>query len=421
MTRKRGRTSRGVDRGRAQKRAEQKQQEERGSFAISLPEGMEFFKPEKGKMVFDILPYEVSASNHPDGYEPGDLFYRRPYGVHRNIGVDDNAVICPRLTIGKKCPICEEHSALKRRRDVDEDEVKALRASERELFNVIDEEGDHLIWDMSRHLFGKLLDEEIRELEDDDPWFPDLEGGASLAVRFKMDSFAGNKFPVASKIDFIERDEDYKEAILDEMADLDKLLNVLPYEALTKLFLEIEDEDEDAPPKQVEEEEEPEEKKEKKERKKKQRKKEEEDEDPPEEPIYTSIDMPRTSDELVEMVDTADDRLTLCSIAHELDVLDDIPAKLSGLTNDTEKGLEKLRKEVLDLIPDDYDEEEPDPEPKRGKKGKKGKEEKKEKKGKKGKSDDPECPGGGTFGKDNNKLDECDACEFWDDCAEASD
>lgn len=60
---------------------------------LSLPKGVSVFKEVKGKNYFDILPYEVKEAKHPDRDDemgkaiPGELWYKRPYKLHRNIGV----------------------------------------------------------------------------------------------------------------------------------------------------------------------------------------------------------------------------------------------------------------------------------------------------------------------------------------------
>ena len=68
---------------------------------------------EKTRSVFlDIIPYEVTDEKHLDRYDPeeravpGALWYKRPFKVHRDVGADDQTVVC-RGSIKKKCPICE--------------------------------------------------------------------------------------------------------------------------------------------------------------------------------------------------------------------------------------------------------------------------------------------------------------------------
>ena len=111
---------------------------------LKLPKGLAVFKEEPGSRVsLDIMPYEVTMANHPDRddeYEiavPGSLWYKRPYWLHRGIGPDNKSIVCPSSN-GKKCPICEYRAQLlKDGADWSDDSVKALKASARNLYIVI--------------------------------------------------------------------------------------------------------------------------------------------------------------------------------------------------------------------------------------------------------------------------------------------
>ena len=220
-------------------RAKQRSQEREssgGGFKFNLEEGTKFYTPKKGSRSIDILPYEVTVKNHPE-QKKGELWYERTIFVHYNIGIDDKSILCPK-TIGKPCPICEEMALMKKDKKADEDDVKALKPKERQIFNVRDpEEPDELmIFESSYFTFGQQLEEEIREGKDDWAGFADLEGGYTLKVRFGEKKLGKNSFLTASRIDFEERD-DLDEDILEEVQDLDKILNVMNYEAIEKIFL----------------------------------------------------------------------------------------------------------------------------------------------------------------------------------------
>lgn len=246
-TRSRGTTTSSL-KDRIRKRAE-----ERESYGVgggtryNLPEGVKFFTPKKGTMHLDILPYQVTADNHPE-VPKGELYYQRTVWVHFNIGVEEKSYVCPR-TIKQKCPICEEHSRLAKDPDADDKIVGALKAKERELFNVIDLDNESegiQLWDISYHLFGKRLLEEIREGEEEWAGFSDLKGGYTLRVRFSEKSFGQNSFLEVSRIDFIDRDEDYGEDILKKVLDLDAILKIYSYSDLEKIFMGV-DEDVEEP------------------------------------------------------------------------------------------------------------------------------------------------------------------------------
>ena len=47
-----------------------------GMDTLRLPDGVDLLKLEKGKMEFSIIPYKVTADNHPE-VSKGDLWYER--------------------------------------------------------------------------------------------------------------------------------------------------------------------------------------------------------------------------------------------------------------------------------------------------------------------------------------------------------
>lgn len=218
---------------------------QQGGRYLQVPDGVKFLKVDKGGLRrFDILPYVVTVKNHPERIEVGDLWYQRAFSIHRNIGVERNSYVCPR-SVGKgKCPICEARSDAMKNQD--EETSRALKASERSLFNVIDKgspDNSIHIWDFSYYLFEKLLDAELRAMEEDtdtDPdwFFASLKGGSTIKVRFTEESMGKANFRDAEKIDFKTRD-DYEESILENTVDLDKALIVLSYDELNRIFLDL--------------------------------------------------------------------------------------------------------------------------------------------------------------------------------------
>jgi len=213
-----------------------------GLDTLALPEGVELYKPEKGSVEFDIIPYMVTADNHPE-VKKGEIWYERTYLAHRNVGPEEKFLVCPR-TIGKRCPICEEHQKLNKDPDADEAVVKGLRAKERELFNVVMKDGDGsvMLLDISVFLFGLKLEQEILEGDEENASFAELKGGKTLKVRWEQKSMGTNKFVEAGRIDFKDRD-DIGEDALDLAVDLDKALKILSYEEIEKIFQAGGDED----------------------------------------------------------------------------------------------------------------------------------------------------------------------------------
>ena len=206
-----------------------------GLSTLTLPDGVDFYKPDKGTCEFDILPYRISVDNHPE-VKKGELWYERTYYAHRNVGPEEKFLMCPK-TVGKRCPICEEHQKLKKDPNAEEEVVDALRAKERELFNVVMKDGDGsvMILDMSTYLFGRKLEEEIREGDEANAAFAELVGGKTLKVRWESKSMGTQKFVEAGRIDFLDR-EDIDEAALEAVVDLDKAMKILSYDEINQIF-----------------------------------------------------------------------------------------------------------------------------------------------------------------------------------------
>ncbi len=377
----------------------QRQKTQASSYGyLNLPKGVNIFTAEPGgRMNFDIMPYEVTDEKHPDRNDqlqiaiPGELWYKRPFKTHRNIGVDNDTVVCP-TSIGKPCPICE-YRAKRLKEGADKDETDAMKASLRNLYVVIPighkklEEKPH-IWDISQYLFQNLLNDELEENEDN-AVFPDLEEGLTLKVRFDSKQFGkGNPYAEASRIDFIERDSVYDEDILKDIPNLDEVLKILTYKQLEAKFFETSDEDLADEDDELEQTEEQGGSPKKSIRRKK----------------TVTPPAPKEDEEDEEEEDEEDKFIP-----------DDgyITCVACGGTGKNSKGKPCLACDGTGQIPEDEDEDEDQEEkPKPTRKAKPTKSE-----GKAGKN---KCPHGHVFGKDCDDFDECDECEKWDECCDAS-
>ena len=357
------------------------------------PDGVElkFLDVKSGPMSIDILPYEVTSKRNKE-VEPGDLWYERTYLLHRGLGTDNKSYVCPK-TINKPCPICEERARLMKSEDGDEEEIARLKPQERQVFNVINRSkkasDDILLFDYSMFSFGAVLLEEIRQQDEEYAAFADLVDGFTINARFSDTKGKGFSYLKCTRIDFKNR-KDLDEEILDEVFDLDEILQILSYEDLEAVFLEV-----------IEEEEDDDEEDSKRDKKSSKRRK----------PRRS-----RTDDD-----DEEDD---------DLDEDDE----------EDEEELEEDEDDDDDLEDEEDDEEEDEEEerPKRRKKGtsrktsdkskrtvrKSGKSTTRKKtttrKTKKGKSSDYECPEGGEFGVDYEEFPECNDCELWFECSEAN-
>jgi hypothetical protein len=232
-----------------QKVREDSQRSGSGSNYIKLPQGVGFFTAEAGgRCSIEILPYTVTLPKHPDGIEVGDIWYKRPYRRHRNVGASKDYEICPR-SVGKPCPICDHRESLLESKTTDDKVIQSMKPQDRVLYNVRPlsgpDKGKILVWDFSFHNFQKQLDAEINDPENEEfAGFADLEGGYSLRVRFSEEHFEKNKYAKTERIDFDSKD-DLDESILNEVVDLDKTLLVRSYKALQNKFFELDDTDDD--------------------------------------------------------------------------------------------------------------------------------------------------------------------------------
>lgn len=353
---------------------------------LNLPKGIEMFEVEpKTRINLDIMPYVVTDENHPDRDDeygiatPGTLWYKRPYWRHSGVGVNNETVLCLQ-TFRQKCPICEHRAQLLREgADWNDETVRALKSSMRNLYAVIPrgskkfEEKVH-IWDVSQFLFQAKLNEEVQEDEEYET-FPDLENGFTLQIRFSEGQLGTNRFAETSRIDFKER-EPYDESILDEIPSLDEILEMPSQEAIEALFfggtLPEDDEAE-----------------------------------------YAAQSRRSGRGQSVRPVDLDDD---------DDDIDDDVDEEEDALFDDEEEEYASFDDEEEDEEEDEEPEEEPEP-PKRARKA--------AKKEAPAKAATPatrtrrtakktRCPHGYTFGQDCDKYDECDDCDMWETCLDAS-
>lgn len=222
--------------------------------AFKPPKGVNLYQPKSGPHRIDIIPF-VAGKGNPCADE-NYLHWERTYYVHKGIGPDNDTVVCLKRTFGKACPVCEHRTKLADDPENASELVEKLVPKKRQLFLVIDHaEKDKgvQVWDMSYHLFGKLLEEKIQNADDEDKskfkkfWLP--ENGMTLRISVVDDTFGGRSFIRVSDIEFKDRKNQYAKDYGEEQACLDELLTPLSYKELSKLFMQAaedaDDEDED--------------------------------------------------------------------------------------------------------------------------------------------------------------------------------
>jgi len=365
--------------------------------AFEMPDDVKQFALKSDKAVrLDIIPYEVGEDN--PWADKGQLHYERTYWVHRGIGVDSTSYICLAKTCGDPCPICEHRAKLAKDSNADEDLIKDLAPKERQLFNVINTKEKNKgvqIWEISFHLFGKRLDKEIQNSDEDDGYekFAELENGFTLKCGVDEKSFGGKSFYEVSSINFKPRDDDYDEDILEQTTCLDDILIIKDYDDLKEIFLQTKDDDDDDKKDKKD-------KKNKKDKGKKSNKEREkvqgEDDDNSGDGDGDNDDWEKGSRVIVEVDD------------------EDFHGKLTSVDDDDETAdVEFDDGDTMDDVA--FADLKPEPEKKDKKDKKSNKKDKKSGKSGGGKK----CPGGGTFGKDTDQLKECADCPRWDKCDDA--
>lgn len=211
------------------------------STTLTLPEGTpEFYFKSEDPIKLDILPYRVGKNNpHAD---EGTLHWERTYWAHR-VGKNGRLMVCPNWTSKGKnpCPICEYRDELRSQPDASKDLIKALRASERQLFNVIDmadPKKQIRVFDVSNYLFGAQIDSKLQNADDDDKFlkFAELVGGQTLKFALEKQTQGSNSWFIVTDINNKDRLEDYDEDILDRTYCLDELLKIPAYEELREAF-----------------------------------------------------------------------------------------------------------------------------------------------------------------------------------------
>lgn len=221
-----------------------------GASYLRLPDGVSFFKVDKaGIRIVDVMPFITKIDSKYA--EAGDPYFEKTFWAHRNIGPNQDMVICPAKTAGKRCPICEHRAKLSQSPDGDEDLIADLAPKERQIWLLRDLKEPSkglLLWDVSYHLFGKLLESRLANAEDeDDNWdaFADLEDGSTLRLTFVDETFAGRTYQKCTSIDFKPRKVQYDADDIDGHPCLDDMLVIKSYEELKKLLLQVDDTSED--------------------------------------------------------------------------------------------------------------------------------------------------------------------------------
>lgn len=373
---------------------------------LLLKKGTSVFSVEPGSknVLLDFLPYEVTDKKHPDKNADlgiamvGDLWYKRPYWIHRNVGAENETVVCL-ASIKKPCPICENRAKMAKE-GAEQEDLKVMNRSQRNLYNIVplnskDNEAVPHVLDIAQTLLQDLLNDELEENEEFEV-FPDLEEGFTLKIRFSKEKIGKNVYAEAKKIEFVDREEQYTEDILSDVANLDEMLKVYSYNELKAKFFEEEEEDDAGKLDDVDDDDD-DEKPTRKKAKKPVHKRPAKDDDDNEEDA-------EEDEEDDEEEEKTKKRVTPKS-KHQVDDDDDDD-------DDTDDDDEPVRKRKSTRKVEDEDEDEEEEKPARNSV--------KRNSSSKTSSTKKVCPHGHKFGRDNDQFKECPNCKIWDACNDAS-
>lgn len=205
-------------------------------------------KEEKeGRNIIDIIPYVIQSDNNPilfdkrSNLKKGKISYLVRFSVHKNIGVNDETIVCPKETFGKPCPVCEERWKLYEQKQIDL--VKKLNCSDRALYWVRDPKNNPdevLIFDQSCFYFEKEMTSAARAIGDEQPVsFASIKNGKSVVFLGVETEIGKNKWIKPKSFTFIDRKLPVEEAHVEKTFDLSDYLVVRSYEEISALFFGI--------------------------------------------------------------------------------------------------------------------------------------------------------------------------------------
>lgn len=219
---------------------------------------VKFYKLREGTNKIDIVPYIIKTKEHPlikaskGRYKVGDMDYILDIFVHKNVGPSEASILCPKKNYGKPCPLCEASDEYYRAGK--KDESKALKASRRVFYNIIDavnpKDGLQVL-EQSHFFFEKELLEAAKEDSDKEGAgmidFIDPDEGMTIKFKGSSESFEGKQFVKPKNFSFVDRETPVSKFI-DRAISFDELLTLMSYEEIEALMNGADDDDDDDEP-----------------------------------------------------------------------------------------------------------------------------------------------------------------------------
>jgi hypothetical protein len=206
--------------------------------------GVRFWKCKEDDHEIYIVPY-ITGKKHPRLKEGKSDFVLNVF-IHRGVGINEDSYLCLNRTYKQRCPICEYQAELRNGEKADEDEIKALNATKRSIYNIVsldtpkDEEKGVQIFDVSHYLFTIPLEEMAHKKKGGgEVSYADIDEGKVISFRKK-----GTKFTTEfTAFEFKDR-SDIPDEILDQAVCLDELLHIPTYDEVHEAFWETKKEEE---------------------------------------------------------------------------------------------------------------------------------------------------------------------------------
>lgn len=223
-----------------------------GKAKRSLDFKTDFFKAELGKQyLIDILPFLITNALHPlvakGTLAVGKPTYFLDLFVHKNIGLNQSAVVCPKENYGKPCPLCAEYERLKKEGYATNDKAtieasRKYKPSKRTYMNlrqIVDGvAGEPMVAEFSYARFTKELLEEakLNPVNGRPIPFADPERGYSIRFRTaKPDSGFPNDVEFKN-FNFVQRRESIPLEVMQKTVDFSDLIITHTAQEITALM-----------------------------------------------------------------------------------------------------------------------------------------------------------------------------------------
>lgn len=208
--------------------------------------------------LISVIPYLVQEKRHPDGISKGELWYKRPFKIHKDVGAGDDkkSVVCPRsFNPRADCAICDNVSELSKDYEANKDQISAEKAKNRDLLLVYDHDkkkvclmnepygGGNMVG------FGMLLDTRLANPRQEDwaAFWLDGDDGMALDITWKGAGLGGKKDWVKPvSIDFIPRSQaPVPKDVWKQAVELSTLLVEVSSKAIEAAYYELPDTEEE--------------------------------------------------------------------------------------------------------------------------------------------------------------------------------